>query len=73
MSSSKFVILCIVLIALFPLHEFVDGQGLKASDASRETCKQLQCDKIDKKLCSCCVSKARTMDRCYQRKEDCMH
>ncbi|XP_056867157.1 EMBRYO SURROUNDING FACTOR 1-like protein 8 [Raphanus sativus] len=60
MSSSQFAIFCIILIALFPLHEFVDGQG---------TCKQTPCPnaKDKNKTCFCCPSN----NRCYATKDTC--
>ncbi|CAN6975304.1 unnamed protein product [Brassica rapa subsp. trilocularis] len=68
MSSSQFAIFCIILIALFPLHEFVDGQGL---EAGKETCKQIKCGKDKNLTCPCCVSKAGLQNRCYKSIEEC--
>ncbi|CAN6975393.1 unnamed protein product, partial [Brassica oleracea var. botrytis] len=57
MSSSQFAIFCIILIALFPLHEFVDGQIIERPFMPPEkTCTEIQCPtKRDKaRRCFCC-------------------
>ncbi|CAH8336335.1 unnamed protein product [Eruca vesicaria subsp. sativa] len=53
MSSSQLTIFCIILIALFPLHEFVNGQGGKAG---KFYCQALNCDANDKNR-SCFICK----------------
>ncbi|WZY92747.1 hypothetical protein YC2023_065076 [Brassica napus] len=50
MSSSHLAIFCVILIALFPLHEFVDGQGANAG-----FCVPVNCDTNDKnRSCATC-------------------
>ncbi|KAH0883362.1 hypothetical protein HID58_059458 [Brassica napus] len=50
MSSSQFAIFCAILITLFPLHEFVDGQGGNAG-----FCVPVNCDTNDKnRSCATC-------------------
>ncbi|KAF8080268.1 hypothetical protein N665_0960s0001 [Sinapis alba] len=68
MSSSQFAIFCTILIALFPLHEFVDGQGL---DAGKSTCKETKCSKDKNLTCPCCVSIAGLKNRCFKSMEEC--
>ncbi|KAF3577682.1 hypothetical protein DY000_02029920 [Brassica cretica] len=50
MSSSQLAIFCVILITLFPLHEFVDGQGVKAGIWA-----PVNCDTKDKnRSCAIC-------------------
>ncbi|KAG5396665.1 hypothetical protein IGI04_018479 [Brassica rapa subsp. trilocularis] len=50
MSSSHLAIFCVILIALFSLHEFVDGQGANAG-----FCVPVNCDTNDKnRSCATC-------------------
>ncbi|CAG7879626.1 unnamed protein product [Brassica rapa] len=70
MSSSQFTIFCIILIALFPLHErmLVDGQGVGA----KPTCKQTPCHELKPNhTCSCCSSKVKAQNMCYMSQEEC--
>ncbi|KAF8044613.1 hypothetical protein N665_0362s0007 [Sinapis alba] len=66
MSSSQFTIFCIILIVLFPLHEF---QGVQVVKAAKGTCEQKTCPnlKTKDKTCFCCSS-----DKgCHQTKKIC--
>ncbi|KAL0694100.1 hypothetical protein Bca4012_061280 [Brassica carinata] len=66
MASSQFAIFCIILIALFPLHEFVDGQGLIKG------CVPTNCDSRDKKRsCSCCYNPSKLKTICFKSKAEC--
>nr|VDC86955.1 unnamed protein product [Brassica oleracea] len=70
MSSSQFTIFCIILIALFPLHEcmFVDGQGA----AAKAICTQTPCHELkENHTCSCCSSKVKAQNLCYMSQEEC--
>ncbi|KAF8093699.1 hypothetical protein N665_0380s0019 [Sinapis alba] len=73
MSSSQFTIFCIISIVLFPLHEFVDGQGLETGNAARVTCEQVKCPGIKNEddNCYCCPSKTKEKKKCYAYKELC--
>ncbi|WZZ52987.1 hypothetical protein YC2023_053094 [Brassica napus] len=74
MSSSQLPIFCIIMIALFPLHEFVHGQGLNAGNAAKQTCKQMNCDTQDKnRSCSCCVTKSGKPLWCHKSKDEFVH
>ncbi|XP_056843979.1 EMBRYO SURROUNDING FACTOR 1-like protein 8 [Raphanus sativus] len=68
MSSSQFVIFCIILITLFPRREFVDGQVL---GVGKEACKQIKCGEDNKLNCNCCVSNDGNQYRCYAKMEFC--
>ncbi|KAF8083908.1 hypothetical protein N665_0746s0010 [Sinapis alba] len=74
MSSSHIAIFCIILIILFPLHKFVDGQGLAAGNAAKGTCNQSKCPngKDKDRTCNCCSTKIKGEYRCYETKEICM-
>ncbi|KAF8083909.1 hypothetical protein N665_0746s0011 [Sinapis alba] len=74
MSSSHIYIFCIILIVLFPLHKFVDGQGLAAGNAAKGTCNQIKCNepKDQDNTCYCCFTKIKGKSRCYLTKETCM-
>ncbi|KAF8050264.1 hypothetical protein N665_0338s0045 [Sinapis alba] len=74
MSSSQIAIFCIILIVLFPLHKFVDGQGLAAGNAAKGTCDPVKCPnaKDKEKMCSCCSTLIKGKHRCYATKEICM-
>ncbi|KAF8098417.1 hypothetical protein N665_0267s0002 [Sinapis alba] len=72
MSSSQLAIFCIIMIVLFPVHEFVDGQGLNAGNAAKKTCQQKNCDAQDKnRSCSCCVTKSGNILWCHKSKDEC--
>nr|VDC86953.1 unnamed protein product [Brassica oleracea] len=65
MSSSQFTIFCIILIALFPLHECM-VQQLKQF-AIKNPCHELK----ENHTCSCCSSKVKAQNLCYMSQEEC--
>ncbi|KAF8094474.1 hypothetical protein N665_0362s0016 [Sinapis alba] len=69
MSSSQFAIFCIILTIIFPLHKFVDSQGL--GSPFKDTCTQIECPTARDKnrKCFCCgVNEERT---CYADESMC--
>ncbi|KAF8057315.1 hypothetical protein N665_1259s0002 [Sinapis alba] len=69
MSPSQFAIFCIILITLFPLHEFVDGQVL---GPGLETCVQIKCGENNELNCPCCVAVDGLQYRCFPDMKHCL-
>ncbi|KAG7557678.1 hypothetical protein ISN44_As11g036430 [Arabidopsis suecica] len=76
MSSSQFAIFCIILIALFPLYECVQREGLETIKKGEKQCIRTKCNDGSKGLCYCCTSitpmkcffqEARCVQRCNWR------
>ncbi|KAG7636352.1 EMBRYO SURROUNDING FACTOR 1-like protein 9 [Arabidopsis thaliana] len=71
MSSSRFLILCIILISFFPLHECENGKSVESNKAMKPVCMPVNCNNKDKKLtCACCIG-ANPRNRCYYSRSQC--
>ncbi|CAL9223185.1 unnamed protein product [Arabidopsis halleri] len=71
MSPSQFLILCIILISSFPLHECENGKDVEANNVVKPVCMSVKCNNKDQNLtCACCIG-AKPKNRCYKSKSEC--
>ncbi|WZY76245.1 hypothetical protein YC2023_022629 [Brassica napus] len=72
MFSLQYTIFCIILIALFPLHDFVGGEGLKAGNQPNSFCSPIPCDTKDKtRSCAHCYRPSERKTSFFKSREEC--
>ncbi|KFK33061.1 hypothetical protein AALP_AA6G324800 [Arabis alpina] len=67
MSTSHLVILCIIVLSLFPLYE---SQSKNVGSLDPTLCKEIpKCSVTKGKKCTCCVGSS--PKKCYATKQEC--